>query len=197
MCSGPRKAALNERFGPLANKERWLVNDDCALHIHPNALAEKKADLKRGGAGGARRAAETALCGAAYTRTDLLRGEAPGQWGRHMLASFHPERSADVLFQLQPYFLLSSRPHGTTHGTPYNYDTHVPLLWFGVVTPGVRTERVGVDDLAPTLSGSSVWSRRRWRRDACCFEAGAGGGAGPGGPVAGVWRAGSSVMGVE
>ncbi|MDI1251093.1 MAG: hypothetical protein PSV13_19685, partial [Lacunisphaera sp.] len=42
---------------------------------------------------------------------------------------------------------------GTTHGTPYQYDTHVPQLWYGVgVPPGVRTERVGVDDIAPTLA---------------------------------------------
>lgn len=147
------EAALNERFGPLANKERWLVNDDCALLIHPQALAEKKLTSSE-----VEQVVRDALLKlpfvrAAYTRTDLLRGIAPGEWGRHMLASFHSERSADVLFQLQPYFLLSSRTHGTTHGTPYNYDTHVPLLWFGVgVTPGVRTERVGVDDLAPTLS---------------------------------------------
>ena len=147
------EAALNERFGSLANHERWLVNDDASLIIHPAALAEKKVPAAE-----VERVVQAALLTlpyvrAAYTRTDLVRGEAPGEPGRRMLASFNRERSGDVLFQLQPYFILSSRVSGTTHGTPYNYDTHVPLLWYGVgVTPGVRTERVGVDDLAPTLS---------------------------------------------
>ena len=43
--------------------------------------------------------------------------------------------------------------NGTNHGTPYNYDTHVPLVWFGVgVKPGTYVERVSVTDLAPTLA---------------------------------------------
>ena len=35
----------------------------------------------------------------------------------------------------------------------YNYDTHVPLLWFGRgVKPGSYPEPVGVDNIAPTLA---------------------------------------------
>ena len=60
-------------------------------------------------------------------------------------------RSGDVFFQTKPYWI--DFPHGTNHGSPYSYDTHVPLLWFGVGVPvGTHPERVGVDDLAPTLS---------------------------------------------
>ena len=68
------------------------------------------------------------------------------------LLSFNRARSGDVFYHVKPLWI--ERPGtGSTHGSPYNYDTHVPLLWFGVgVTPGVRTERVGVDDLAPTLA---------------------------------------------
>ena len=58
-----------------------------------------------------------------------------------------------MIFVLKPYFM--DRPKsGTNHGTPYDYDTHVPQLWFGAgVTPGIHVERTGVDDLAPTLAG--------------------------------------------
>ena len=43
----------------------------------------------------------------------------------------------------------------TGRGLPYEYDMHVPQLYFGVGVPkGVaRKENVGVDDIAPTLSG--------------------------------------------
>ena len=46
------------------------------------------------------------------------------------------------------------RPNsGTTHGSVHDPDTHVPQVWFGAGVPrGVHVERVGVDDIAPTLS---------------------------------------------
>ena len=42
---------------------------------------------------------------------------------------------------------------GSAHGSPHHYDTHVPLIWFGPgIRPGVHLERIGIDDLAPTLA---------------------------------------------
>ncbi len=59
----------------------------------------------------------------------------------------------DLLVQLAPYWLPSGHGAGTTHFTPYEYDTHVPLLLYG---PGIRPGRydrsVEVVDLAPTLA---------------------------------------------
>ena len=50
---------------------------------------------------------------------------------------------------MKPYHLLESRSAdirlatGTTHGSPFEYDTHVPLLVYGPgVTGGVRAESV-------------------------------------------------------
>ena len=43
---------------------------------------------------------------------------------------------------------------GATHGTPYSYDTHVPILMSGAgIAPGDHDERVSTLDIAPTLSG--------------------------------------------
>ncbi len=42
---------------------------------------------------------------------------------------------------------------GTTHGSPYAYDAHVPLYWFGWNIPaGSSTDLVNITDIAPTLS---------------------------------------------
>lgn len=42
---------------------------------------------------------------------------------------------------------------GTTHGSPYAYDAHVPLYWFGWNIPaGSTTDLVNITDIAPTLS---------------------------------------------
>ena len=88
---------------------------------------------------------------AVYTRTQMLNRDVHTELGRRALLSFHAGRSGDVFYQTKPFWIDFA--YGTNHGSPYNYDTHVPLLWFGAGIPaGVRSERVGVDDLAPTLS---------------------------------------------
>ncbi len=80
----------------------------------------------------------------AYTRTQLLRGiPAEDVIGQHVARSFDPDRSGDAILVTRPYDLLTDWLTGTTHGTPHEYDTHVPLLAFGPgIRPGVRTDAV-------------------------------------------------------
>ncbi|PKP48581.1 MAG: alkaline phosphatase [Bacteroidetes bacterium HGW-Bacteroidetes-12] len=66
---------------------------------------------------------------------------------------FHQVRSGDVLFVLASGWINKWTKKGTTHGSPYNYDTHIPLLWYGTnIKQGVRTEQVAIADIAATLS---------------------------------------------
>jgi predicted AlkP superfamily pyrophosphatase or phosphodiesterase len=69
--------------------------------------------------------------------------------------SWHPDRAAPVQVVLKAGRLVSSRPIGSSHGTPYAYDTHVPILAWGPqwVGQGEVDMRVEVVDIAPTLSG--------------------------------------------
>ena len=61
--------------------------------------------------------------------------------------------AGDVAVVLKPNYIPTEDLVGTTHGSPHPYDTHVPLLWYGVgVKPGIYAQRVGIDDLAPTLA---------------------------------------------
>ena len=62
-----------------------------------------------------------------------------------MRKGYHPDRCGDVAAIMKPYWLeldpLSGT--GTTHGSPYSYDTHVPLVVYGPnVKPGVHREEV-------------------------------------------------------
>jgi predicted AlkP superfamily pyrophosphatase or phosphodiesterase len=67
--------------------------------------------------------------------------------------SFYPKRSGNVYFELEPFVLPSKDSTGTTHGSPWSYDTRVPLLWFGAsIRRGRHVEPVNVADLAATLS---------------------------------------------
>lgn len=63
------------------------------------------------------------------------------------------ERSGDAFLVLKPNVLMHWDPgRGTNHGSPFDYDTHVPLLFWGMgIHPG-RSDAVSAPyDLAPTL----------------------------------------------
>ncbi|HEX4610791.1 MAG TPA: alkaline phosphatase family protein, partial [Urbifossiella sp.] len=82
---------------------------------------------------------------AAYTRTALAAGvPASDVTGQMVARSFRPERCGDVYVLLKPYHLPSAAlGTGTTHGSPWEYDTHVPLVVYGTgVRPGARREKV-------------------------------------------------------
>ena len=68
--------------------------------------------------------------------------------------SAFPERSGDVYYLTSEWTLFSSKASGTSHGDPWPYDTHVPLILAGW---HIRTERIDravrVVDVAPTLAG--------------------------------------------
>lgn len=143
--------ALNAAFGPLAAGRRWLLVDENWLFFQRDVLKEK---------GIASPAAEQVVrdallklefVEAAYTRTDLDAGTIAGPYAEAVLLSHFGPRSGDVYYHMKPFWV--ERRTGTNHGTPYTYDTHVPLVWFGVgVKPGVYPQRAGVDDIAPTLA---------------------------------------------
>ena len=66
---------------------------------------------------------------------------------------FMYDRSGDVFIQLKPGWLDSSYRTGTSHGSPFSYDTHVPMLLFGKGIPqGRNDEKMEITQLAPTIS---------------------------------------------
>lgn len=145
-------AALDRTFGPLAPPLYWAVRDNSGYHVNPAALRARHLELDRVAA--ALQAALQAhpMIARAYTRAELTGTARLDSIGEMTRLSYFPARSADVLFVEKYAFQL--RAQGTTHGTPHDYDTHVPLVWYGAgVTPGVRTGTVHVEDLAPTLAG--------------------------------------------
>lgn len=65
---------------------------------------------------------------------------------------FHPKRSGDIQVLSQPGW-TSREGFGTSHGSPYQYDTHVPFVMFGWgIRPGETFRRTHICDIAPTLS---------------------------------------------
>jgi predicted AlkP superfamily pyrophosphatase or phosphodiesterase len=87
-----------------------------------------------------------------FTRAQLARGEVPGtELGRKYLHSYSPAGGWYVLGIPAPFNVGGSK--GTDHATPYSYDTHVPLSFYGLpFQAGVFRTHVEPVDLAVTLA---------------------------------------------
>ncbi|HKR06204.1 MAG TPA: alkaline phosphatase family protein [Bacteroidia bacterium] len=66
---------------------------------------------------------------------------------------FHASRNAEIVFVLKPNWLTWYNKKGTSHGTPYEYDTHVPLIFYGWKIKNEKSDTdVKITDIAPTVS---------------------------------------------
>jgi predicted AlkP superfamily pyrophosphatase or phosphodiesterase len=97
---------------------------------------------------------------AAATRYQLLYGQGNTKLDLMFRRAFHPKRSGDVLYAMRPYYIYGQTA-GTTHGSPWQYDTHVPLLLLSQggpgsggtsLKPGTYHSNVSPAQLAPTLA---------------------------------------------
>lgn len=71
---------------------------------------------------------------------------------KRIVNSFTPQRSGDVIITLNPGWIERS-DNIADHNSPYEYDSHVPLLWYGwTVNRATVTRKVNISEVAPTLS---------------------------------------------
>ena len=84
----------------------------------------------------------------------ILEGWPDRKLANRIRNNFHPERSGDIYVVQEPYwFNFDKGAVAAMHGSPWNYDTHVPVIFMG---PGIRASRihrpVQPADVAPTLA---------------------------------------------
>ena len=61
--------------------------------------------------------------------------------------------SGDVIVTLSPGWVEKKNDYVTDHTSPYEYDVHVPLIWYGWAINRVTvTRKVNMTDIAVTLS---------------------------------------------
>lgn len=97
--------------------------------------------------------AEQEHIAAAVTSINLKKGIAPSGLNSFIQNGFYESRSPDVCMVLDPGWVELPRNTGTTHGSPYDYDTHVPLIFYGWhIKQGASSQPVDVSDIAPTIS---------------------------------------------
>ena len=71
-----------------------------------------------------------------------------------MKKGYHQKFSGDVLFALKTGVLHESyQKGGTSHGTGYNYDTHIPVIFYGSnIQKGTSVKYHPITDIAPTIA---------------------------------------------
>ncbi len=88
-----------------------------------------------------------------YTRTQLESGALPElPLSALVQRAWNRELSGDLYMVQAPFTLWGGNV--VTHGSPYSYDTNVPLMFYGKawIKPGKYPRAAAVADIAPTLS---------------------------------------------
>ena len=156
--------AVRARFGRTKGEEKDSTADYISEPLYNGNIFFNIVALKRDGINREeleRVVAEAVLTvpgiNRAFTRTQLETGAitAGDVIGRRVLHGFHPRRSGDVILVQEPfkYFSEGASPIPATHGSPYTYDTHVPLIIMGQgLTAGRYAQSASPADIAPTLA---------------------------------------------
>jgi predicted AlkP superfamily pyrophosphatase or phosphodiesterase len=89
-----------------------------------------------------------------YTEGVLRQGNGNDQGVKgHVIRGYHPKRSGDIVVVLEPGWFESGSIQGTTHGSPYSYDTSVPMLFYGKgIKHGTSVRYHPITDIAPTIA---------------------------------------------
>jgi arylsulfatase A-like enzyme len=149
-------STLSASFG-TADSVRWvrtihepalyLDHDSCLQRgVNPASAADVAARALRGIHG-----LQIAMPTVHMVRGDSCHEGVPPEMCAYVKNAVDTERSGDVVFFPQRYWIVGATP--ATHGTPHDYDRHVPLMLFGGgFSGGRRTHDVSPADIAPTIA---------------------------------------------
>ncbi|HEY0113575.1 MAG TPA: alkaline phosphatase family protein [Allosphingosinicella sp.] len=129
------------------------------MYIDRKLSAGQRARVLREAVAAYRRHAQVA---AVFTKADLIAAAppsgSPDTWSllQRAKASFDPERSGDFVVMLKPRvtpIFDTSRGYVSTHGSPWDYDRRVPILfWRKGMRPFEQPLAVETADILPTLA---------------------------------------------
>jgi hypothetical protein len=148
------RAKLTDKFGfdPIAD----MVN--CNIYLNHTALRGRQIAVEEITQFLVLELAKWTEVKAVYSAADLSGKYSGDVWFEMIRNGYHKEVSGDVLFLLESGFLpkyndIPSVHSGTSHGSAFNYDTHVPLIWFGTGIPsGEIVRKIDITDISATLT---------------------------------------------
>jgi predicted AlkP superfamily pyrophosphatase or phosphodiesterase len=87
-----------------------------------------------------------------YTEEEILASTGNDYYLNFIAKGYDPTQNGDMVVLDKPGFIQYG-PTGSSHGTPYAYDTHAPLLFYGwKIKPGESFDKKEITQIAPTLA---------------------------------------------
>ena len=146
--------ALEAKFGAGKWVRAWSAN---GILVDTALIASKQVDRAAFDTEARRVLLEEPGITAVFSRSDVEGSRLPPDtpFLDQMRKTYYAPRSPDLLVVTKPYWMVESRRAATsTHGSPHEYDHHVPLLFYGPRWLGTGEVRAKVEviDIAPTLA---------------------------------------------
>jgi predicted AlkP superfamily pyrophosphatase or phosphodiesterase len=144
------ETALDRKF----ENEKWIVSAvNSNVYFDESMIERRKLSREEVETVACQAVLKIAGIGGCFTRTQIISGALPQTAvARSVTNGFNPQRNGNIVIVPQPFYIFGEGS-GTTHGTPYSYDTHVPLIFYGAgILPGVYYSACSPADIAPTLS---------------------------------------------
>ena len=154
----PGIAALKKRFG--IGKELIRMYEHPYIYLDHQLIREKGLDLGEVERAVAEEMMKFDGIALAISSTDIRNGRLPeAPVIEQIRRNFHPKRSGDIYVLQEPYWFLytdESLPLCTIHGSPWRYDTYVPIMFAGKNVKSGRVSRlVHPVDIVATLALSA------------------------------------------
>lgn len=142
-------AMLKDKFG----EGKWILShENMQFYLNQELMAEKKvseADIFK-----VVRPYMMSFSGVAdiIDLKDMANTQVQSDIRMRLSNGYNLKRSGDFQILYNPSW-VENYTQGATHGTPYAYDTHIPLLFMGWrITPHDDYDQIYMTDIAPTIS---------------------------------------------
>lgn len=140
--------ALNAKYG----EKDWIESFSNNIHLNHDLIAAEGLDLYEIQTMVAQKMMEQEGVYIALTARDLVTNNYTKNIKNLMQNAFHPKESGDVLVVMDPGWQTGGSK-GTSHGNPWTYDTHVPILFYGWgIKQGSSVREIHITDIAPSIS---------------------------------------------
>lgn len=143
------ESILDKKFGD----GQWVLSEsNYQLYLNTKLLDEKKIELTEVVSTLQKELLKTEGIYQVLDLNKVSLASMPSIYREKLINIYNPKRSGEIIVLPEPAW-FSGYVKGTTHGTMYAYDTHVPLLFYGFgIKKGETMENTYISDIAPTIS---------------------------------------------
>ncbi len=146
--------ALENRFSGVGGLIAHFARDTKNIYLDEEVMRRHQLERREVESAIIDALLSTGLVEAVYTHSQLLSDEPSNDPYIDLFRnSFFQLRSPHLSVLVKKYTYIEIYPGGTGHGTAYDYDRHVPIIFMG---PGIESgsypDPCGPEDIAPTLA---------------------------------------------